>query len=141
MTDPTASAAPAAWGASRASPHHPDASPRRIVVGEDERDIAEPIALHLSELPARVTLANDGLSGRDLAPREFDLLRHFVRHPGRVFTRTELLDEVWGPSHDRCDHTVNSHINRLRSKPGDERADADFIHTVWGVGDRFEATE
>ena len=74
-----------------------------------------------------------------LAPREFDLLWHFVQHPGRVFTRTELLDEVWGYSHDGYDHTVNSHINRLRGKLGDERADAGFIHTVWGVGYRFEA--
>ena len=235
--------------------------PRSILVVEDERDIADLIALHLSELPASVTLAGDGVGGRDLAlqhtwdaivldirlpglngldlcrelrarlspvpilmltargtemdrvlglelgaddyltkpfsvvelqarvkallrrsaitrtaqaealqgrpteltrgslkmdrlqrrawlanqevalaPREFDLLWHFVQHPGRVFTRSELLDEVWGHSHDGYDHTVNSHINRLRSKLGDERADAGFIHTVWGVGYRFEAT-
>ena len=73
-----------------------------------------------------------------LAPREFDLLWHFVQHPGRVYTRTELLAEVWGHSHDGYDHTVNSHINRLRGKLGDERANAAFIHTVWGVGYRFE---
>lgn len=73
-----------------------------------------------------------------LTPREFDLLWHFVQHPGRVFTRTELLDEVWGQGHDGYDHTVNSHINRLRNKLGDERADAAFFHTVWGVGYRFE---
>jgi DNA-binding response OmpR family regulator len=235
---------------------------RSILVVEDERDIAELIALHLSELPARVTVSHDGVSGRDLAlrqrwdaivldirlpgldgldlcrdvraeasqvpilmltarsaepdrvlglelgaddyltkpfsvvelqarvkallrrsaitaaardeaaahassvfvrgrlkvdrmqrrawlsrdevtlaPREFDLLWHFVRHPGRVFTRSELLDEVWGPSHDGYDHTVNSHINRLRTKLGDGRSDAGFIHTVWGVGYRFEAIE
>jgi len=75
-----------------------------------------------------------------LAPREFDLLWHFVQHPGRVFTRTELLADVWGHGHDGYDHTVNSHINRLRSKLGDERAEAAFIHTVWGVGYRFEVT-
>ena len=74
-----------------------------------------------------------------LAPREFDLLWHFVQHPGRVYTRTELLADVWGHGHDGYDHTVNSHINRLRSKLGDERAEAAFIHTVWGVGYRFEA--
>ena len=73
-----------------------------------------------------------------LAPREFDLLWHFVQHPGRVFTRTELLADVWGHGHDGYDHTVNSHINRLRNKLGDERAEAVFIHTVWGVGYRFE---
>ena len=73
-----------------------------------------------------------------LTPREFDLLWHFVQHPGRVFTRTELLADVWGYGHDGYDHTVNSHINRLRSKLGDERAESAFIHTVWGVGYRFE---
>jgi DNA-binding response OmpR family regulator len=73
-----------------------------------------------------------------LTPREFDLLWHFIQHPGRVFTRTELLADVWGLGHDGYDHTVNSHINRLRTKLGDERAEAAFIHTVWGVGYRFE---
>jgi DNA-binding response OmpR family regulator len=82
------------------------------------------------------------LDGRELAltAREFDLLWHFVRHPGRVFTRTELLADVWGYGHDGYDHTVNSHINRLRSKLGDEREQARFIHTVWGVGYRFEVS-
>lgn len=74
-----------------------------------------------------------------LTPREFDLLWHFASHPGRVFTRAELLATVWGYGHDGYDHTVNSHINRLRTKLGDERADATYIHTVWGVGYRFEA--
>jgi DNA-binding response OmpR family regulator len=73
-----------------------------------------------------------------LTPREFDLLWYFVQHPGRVFTRTELLADVWGYGHDGYDHTVNSHINRLRSKLGAEPAEAGFIHTVWGVGYRFE---
>jgi DNA-binding response OmpR family regulator len=236
--------------------------PRRILVIEDERDIAELIALHLADLPAQVTLASDGPGGLQLAlqplwdailldirlpglngldvcrevraqtahvpilmltarsseldrvlglelgaddyltkpfsvlelqarvkallrrsavtaarlaeaaaenpplveqgrlrvdrvqrrawlsgaeivltPREFDLLWHFVRHPGRVFTRTELLADVWGHGHDGYDHTVNSHINRLRSKLGDERAEAAFVHTVWGVGYRFEVAQ
>jgi DNA-binding response OmpR family regulator len=234
-------------------------APRNILVIEDERDIAELIALHLTDLPANITLANDGPGGLQLAlqrpwdaivldirlpglngldlcrevraqtcqvpilmltarsgeldrvlglelgaddylakpfsvlelqarvkallrrsavtaarlaeatahrpsvieqgrltvdrvqrrawltgteivltPREFDLLWHFIQHPGRVFTRTELLADVWGLGHDGYDHTVNSHINRLRSKLGDEREEAAFIHTVWGVGYRFE---
>ncbi len=76
-----------------------------------------------------------------LTPREFDLLWHFVQHPGRVFTRDELLDEVWGYGHDGYDHTVNTHINRLRNKLGDERAESMYIHTVWGVGYRFEVRQ
>ncbi len=75
-----------------------------------------------------------------LTPREFDLLWHFMRHPGRAFTRAELLEQVWGYGHDGYDHTVNSHINRLRAKLGDDRSEARFIHTVWGVGYRFEAS-
>jgi DNA-binding response OmpR family regulator len=240
--------------------HVPAIKPRHILVVEDERDIAELIAMHLTELPAQVTLAHDGRVGLDLAlsrvwdaivldlrlpgvggldlcralraqtahvpilmltarggeldrvlglelgaddymtkpfsvlelqarvkallrraqyyanseqdrhqstpefvqrgdlrvdrsqrrvhldgaeltltPREFDLLWYFVRHPGRVFTRSELLADVWGYGHDGYDHTVNSHINRLRSKLGDDRAQTPFIHTIWGVGYRFEA--
>lgn len=235
---------------------------RKILVVEDERDIAELIALHLSDLPAAVTLAHDGIRGLELAlqgdwdaivldirlpglngldlcrelraqlshvpilmltarggeldrvlglelgaddyltkpfsvlemqarvkallrrsmvnaaraakgsagevsliesgalridrvqrrawiadveivltPREFDLLWHFAQHPGRVFTRSELLADVWGYGHDGYDHTVNSHINRLRSKLGDDRAESSFIHTIWGVGYRFEVTK
>jgi hypothetical protein len=73
-----------------------------------------------------------------LAPREFDLLWHFVQQPGRVFTRSELLDEVWGLSHDGYDHTVNSHINRLRSKLGDERTmpDSSTRCGVWATVSR-----
>ena len=91
--------------------------------------------LRVDRLQRRAWLAGTEIT---LAPREFDLLWHFVQHPGRVYTRTELLAEVWGHGHDGYDHTVNSHINRLRSKLGDERAEAAFIHTVWGVGYRFE---
>ena len=92
-------------------------------------------ALRVDRLQRRAWLAGVEIV---LAPREFDLLWHFVQHPGRVFTRAELLADVWGHGHDGYDHTVNSHLNRLRSKLGDERAAAVFIHTVWGVGYRFE---
>ncbi len=74
-----------------------------------------------------------------LTMREYDLLYFLARHPGRVFSRGELLHKVWGAAFDGYEHTVNSHINRLRSKleqsPGEPRC----IVTVWGVGYRFEA--
>ncbi len=73
----------------------------------------------------------------ELTAKEFELLAHFARNPGRVFTRAQLLDSVWGYSHSGYEHTVNSHINRLRSKI---EADADhpqWIETVWGVGYKF----
>jgi len=74
-----------------------------------------------------------------LTAREFDLLAHFARHPGRVFTRSHLLDHVWGYGHEGYDHTVNSHINRLRAKIERDPAHPRHIVTVWGVGYKFEA--
>ncbi|OZG70242.1 DNA-binding response regulator [Hahella sp. CCB-MM4] len=73
----------------------------------------------------------------DLTAKEFDLLWFFASHPGQVFKRYELLDEVWGYGHDGYEHTVNSHINRLRSKLESDPTHPDYIETVWGVGYRF----
>ncbi len=72
-----------------------------------------------------------------LTAREFDLLLFFARHPGHVFTRSQLLDEVWGYGHDGYEHTVNSHINRLRGKLEPDPGQPRYIQTVWGVGYRF----
>jgi len=73
----------------------------------------------------------------ELTAREFDLLHHFAAHPGRVFTRAQLLDQVWGYGHDGYEHTVNSHINRLRAKIEPDPAKPRYILTVWGVGYKF----
>ena len=73
-----------------------------------------------------------------LTAREFDLLLHFARHPGRVFNRAQLLDSVWGYGHDGYEHTVNSHINRLRSKIEPDPAHPELIVTVWGVGYKLD---
>ena len=73
-----------------------------------------------------------------LTLREFDLLRFLLRHPGRPFTRAELLQRVWGPGFDGYEHTVNSHINRLRSRIEDDPRDPRRIVTVWGIGYRFD---
>ena len=73
----------------------------------------------------------------DLTAKEFELLVHFASHPGRVYSRTELLDHVWGYSYDGYDHTVNSHINRLRAKIEQDPTKPKFILTVWGVGYKF----
>ncbi|MDR3440490.1 response regulator transcription factor [Telmatospirillum sp.] len=76
----------------------------------------------------------------DLTPREFDLLYFFVRHPDRVYSRLSLLNEVWGYSHDGYEHTVNTHINRLRTKIEADPAAPQRILTVWGRGYKFAAT-
>lgn len=73
----------------------------------------------------------------ELTAREFDLLLHFARHPGRVYTRAQLLDLVWGYGHEGYEHTVNSHINRLRAKIEENPAQPNFILTAWGVGYKF----
>ncbi len=73
----------------------------------------------------------------DLTPREFDLLYWFARHPGEVFSRLSLLDHVWGYQHEGYEHTVNTHINRLRVKIEKDAAEPDIILTVWGKGYKF----
>ncbi len=65
---------------------------------------------------------------------EFDLLLHFARHPGQVFSRAQLLDAVWGYTHDGYEHTVTTHINRLRSKLEADAMNPRFILTVRGAG-------
>ena len=72
----------------------------------------------------------------ELTAREFNLLTHLAENAGQVFTRHQLLDTVWGYSHDGYEHTVNTHINRLRKKL--KRTDkTDYVQTVWGVGYKF----
>lgn len=73
----------------------------------------------------------------ELTAREFDLLWYFASHPGRVFRRSELLDNVWGYGHEGYEHTVNSHINRLRAKIETDPANPQLLLTVWGVGYKF----
>ena len=73
----------------------------------------------------------------ELTAREFDLLAHFARNPGRVFRRADLLDKVWGYGHEGYEHTVNSHINRLRAKIEEDPSNPALIVTVWGVGYKF----
>jgi len=82
----------------------------------------------------RVNLAGEAL---ELTAKEFDLLSFFIKSPGQVFTRSQLLDQVWGYGHDGYEHTVNSHINRLRSKIEVNPSDPRFILTVWGIGYKF----
>ena len=77
----------------------------------------------------------------DLTAKEFDLLLHFARNPGKVYTRSQLLDRVWGYGHDGYEHTVNSHINRLRAKIEQDPAHPVYILTVWGVGYKFADDE
>ncbi len=73
----------------------------------------------------------------ELTAKEFDLLTQFAANPGKVYTRTQLLDLVWGYQHDGYEHTVNSHINRLRGKIEPDSHKPTYLLTVWGVGYKF----
>ena len=77
----------------------------------------------------------------DLTAKEFDLLVLFATHPGKTYTREQLLQLVWGYQFNGYDHTVNSHINRLRSKIEKDMSKPKYILTAWGVGYRFAELE
>jgi two-component system alkaline phosphatase synthesis response regulator PhoP len=73
----------------------------------------------------------------DLTPKEFDLLTLLAGNPGKSYSRDQLLSEVWGYEFAGYEHTVNSHINRLRSKIEPDIANPHYILTTWGIGYRF----
>jgi DNA-binding response OmpR family regulator len=73
-----------------------------------------------------------------LTAKEFDLLWFLVRHPRQVFTRTQLLDQIWGYEFFGDESTVTVHMHRLREKVEPDPANPSYIHTVWGVGYKFE---
>src|SRR5471032_1016902 len=93
-------------------------------------------SLHIAGLkidPLTCEAAVDG-APIELTPREFDLLYYFAQHPGKVFSRMDLLNAVWGYQHEGYEHTVNTHINRLRAKIEADPAQPTRILTVWGRG-------
>ncbi len=77
----------------------------------------------------------------ELTPKEFDLLLLLASHPGRTYSREELLNLVWGYQYAGYEHTVNSHINRLRAKIERDATNPRYILTTWGVGYRFNDEE
>ncbi|SSW62489.1 response regulator transcription factor [Achromobacter veterisilvae] len=97
------------------------------------------LVLHgLSIDPVARTAEVDGRR-LELTPREFDLLHFFARHPDKVFSRLDLLNQVWGYRHEGYEHTVNTHINRLRAKIEADSSNPRRILTVWGRGYKFAA--
>ena len=74
----------------------------------------------------------------DLTAKEFDLLHHLARHPGQVFTRSQLLTQIWDYDYYGDSSTVTVHISRLREKIETDPAQPCHIKTVWGVGYKFE---
>ena len=87
----------------------------------------DPHALWASKNGTRLSLTN----------KEFQLLYTLAKQPGRTWTRQQLLREVWGQEFHGYEHTVNSHINRLRTKVEDQAAEPQYVLTSWGQGYRF----
>lgn len=83
----------------------------------------------------RATLRGEALT---LTPKEFDLLHHFAANPGVVFSRIELLDDLWDFAFDGDPSTVTVHIRRLREKIEDDPSRPRHLVTVWGAGYRFD---
>lgn len=115
---------------------------RRIKV-DQEKDGNLPEELEFDDLKIypnkrKVTLKENTI---ELTSKEYDLLLLFCSNPGKAYSREQLLNQVWGYSYEGYSHTVNSHINRLRSKIENDPSNPHFIKTVWGVGYRFVDVE
>jgi two-component system alkaline phosphatase synthesis response regulator PhoP len=90
--------------------------------------------LNVDPQKRKVTLGKNKI---ELTPKEFDLLYLFISNPGKSYTRDNLLTLVWGYEFSGYEHTVNSHINRLRAKIEPDLNKPQFILTTWGIGYRF----
>lgn len=82
----------------------------------------------------KVTLNNNEI---DLTVKEFELLTLFMQNPGRAYSRADLLERIWGYQFEGYEHTVNTHINRLRNKIESDPSHPQYLKTVWGIGYRF----
>ena len=107
-----------------------------LLLAAQAASAAAPALLRNGELEIEPVKRQVRLGGRtiDFTALEFDLLLHFAQHPGHVFSRAQLLDAVWGYSHDGYEHTVTTHINRLRAKLEHDPMRPQMILTVRGAG-------
>ena len=104
-------------------------------------DIGEGVIRHglltISPDTRSVTRGDDKV---ELTSTEFDLLHYLASNPGRVFSRVQLLQDVWEYSHTGDPSTVTVHIRRLRAKIEQDPARPTYIKTVWGVGYKFQSS-
>jgi DNA-binding response OmpR family regulator len=104
---------------------------RRTAAGGDQRDVFQFGDLTLDV--TQQTVRRDGTSV-DLTPTEFQLLTALARQPGRIFTRTQLLDAVRGTDVESFDRAIDTHIKNIRRKIERDPRDPRYILTVYGVG-------
>lgn len=103
----------------------------------NERDDEKPLVVGSLVINQKNHIAVFADNTLDLTATEFELLYHLASHPNQVFTRSQLLESVWGYHHSGYEHTVNSHINRLRAKIETDATSPQIVQTVWGVGYKF----
>ncbi len=104
------------------------------LVDEQEKKILQFYELVIDLDKRKVTLSGATL---DFTAKEFDLLSLFAKNPGSAYERQQLLNIIWGYQFIGYEHTVNSHINRLRNKIENDPNNPKFRKTVWGIGYRF----
>ncbi len=117
---------------------------RRVEVDKQEPEFSEKVkSFELGDLKINLEKRRVFLEGEplELTAKEFELLALFAQNPGRTYSRQELLDIVWGYQFIGYEHTVNSHINRLRNKIEEDTSNPTYVQTVWGVGYRFAEPE
>ncbi|MEM6360256.1 MAG: response regulator transcription factor [Bacteroidota bacterium] len=102
--------------------------------GNKETLIIKHNGLIVDQSKRKVTINDERI---ELTPKEFDLLYLLASNPGKSYSRDQLLSKVWGYEFEGYEHTVNSHINRLRAKVELDISNPTFILTTWGVGYRF----
>jgi two-component system, OmpR family, alkaline phosphatase synthesis response regulator PhoP len=108
-------------------------------VNNTNETVNEQKEIHFKELiidskKRKATLRGDRL---ELTPKEFDLLVLMASNPGKTYSRFELLEQVWGVAFEGYEHTITSHINRLRIKLESSLQQPQYILTSWGTGYRF----
>ncbi|MEZ4885104.1 MAG: response regulator transcription factor [Chitinophagales bacterium] len=112
---------------------------RRVKMTKEEGSTALKKKLHYGNLEIDVEMRKVLLNNQriELTPKEFDLLYLMASNPGKSYSRQRILRLVWGYEYNGYEHTVNSHINRLRAKIEPDINNPTYILTTWGVGYRF----
>lgn len=101
---------------------------------EEASEIIQYKNLKIDRIKRKVEVRNERI---ELTPKEFDLLYLLASNPGVTYDRKDLLNLVWSYDFEGYEHTVNSHINRLRAKVETDPAEPEYVLTTWGVGYRF----
>jgi DNA-binding response OmpR family regulator len=112
---------------------------RREMLMAGQESIVEEKILKIGDLMINEGMRKVQIRGEniDLSPKEYDLLVLLASKPGKTYTRMQLLNKIWGYEFEGFEHTVNSHINRLRSKIEKNMQKPEYILTTWGIGYKF----